>query len=138
MDLVEFLVEHMHRKRLPPNMPICELVVSAYLNCHQVDDAVEALRVLSTRMLPTGHQSSEQVEDMFKKVFSEDGLHIDESTSDLLKDAMDHKGVLSEALLATRLAGFGNAPMDEWNAEESWWAKRLKVQYIDMHASDAS
>eukprot|EP00250_Pteridium_aquilinum_P020390 c24797_g1_i1 orf=182-2878(+) len=132
MDMVEFLVEHMHRKGLQPNITFCELVVSAYLNCHQIDDAAEALRVLSMRMLPKGEQSPGQMEDIMKRVFLEDSLQVEASTLELLKDAMANKGAVSEALLAARLSGFGNPAMEEWDAEESWWAKRLSAQYIDM------
>ncbi|KAI5083327.1 hypothetical protein GOP47_0003070 [Adiantum capillus-veneris] len=126
LDMIEFLVEYMHRKKVQPTISICELVVSAYLNCHQTEDAVEALRVLSMRMLPEGVQSK----DILKQICLEDGVQTEESTSELLKDAMIKQGPISEALLAARLSGLGNASMAEWNAEESWWAKRLRSQYI--------
>lgn len=133
LDLIEFLVEHMHREKIQPNITTCEHVVSAYLNCHQIDDAVEALRVLSIRMLPKGGKLQGQLEDILKQIFNEDSLQVESSTIQLLKDALISKGLLSEALLAARLSGFGNASIETWNADESTWAKRLRDQYKIMH-----
>lgn len=132
MDMVEFLIEHMHRKKIQPNINICELVVSAYLNCHQIDDAAEALRVLSVRMLPNGGKLQGQMEDILKQIFLEDSLQVESSTLELLKDVLVNKGFFSEALLAARLSGFGNASMEVWNVEESSWARRLRAQYTNM------
>lgn len=129
LDLVEFLVEHMHREKIQPDITTCEHVVSAYLNCHQIDYAAEALRVLSTRMmLPKDGELPGQIEDILKQIFMEDGLHVESSTLQLLKDALISKGLISEALLAARLSGFGNAYMEAWNAE-SHWAIKLRKQY---------
>ncbi|KAH6559598.1 hypothetical protein KP509_1Z004000 [Ceratopteris richardii] len=132
IDIIEFLVEHMHQRNVKPTISICEHVVTAYLNCHQIEDAAEALRVLGVRMLPEGIKAENQSEDVLKRIFLEDGVQADLTTLQLLKDAMVKQGAVSESLLASRLSGLGNASMGEWNADESWWAKRLRSQYINL------
>jgi hypothetical protein len=130
--MVEFLIEHMHRKQIQPNITICELIVSAYLNCHEIDDAAESLGVLSTRMLPKGQNVPSKMEDILKQVCLEDSLEVESSTMELLKDALVNKGLASQALFAARLSGFGNASMDVWDNKESSWARRLRIQYDQM------
>eukprot|EP00249_Psilotum_nudum_P003333 c16731_g1_i2 orf=446-1372(-) len=129
LDVTEFLVEHMWERRIHPDLITCEHVVSSYLNCEQIDDAVESLRVLSIRMLSANGILQKQMDIVLEEVFTEDSSRVEESTLELLEDAVNLKDLVSQSLLTARLSGLGSAPADSWDAEKSPWTKRLHTQY---------
>ncbi|XP_038897388.1 pentatricopeptide repeat-containing protein At1g76280 isoform X2 [Benincasa hispida] len=51
VDVIEFVVEKMNRKRIQPNPSTCHDVFSTYVNLGYHSTAMEALQVLSMRML---------------------------------------------------------------------------------------
>ncbi|KDO43134.1 hypothetical protein CISIN_1g004279mg [Citrus sinensis] len=51
IDVIEFIIEQMHQNKVQPDPSTCHFVFSGYVNCGFHNSAMEALQVLSMRML---------------------------------------------------------------------------------------
>lgn len=51
IDIIELIVERMHQKKVQPDPSTCYFVFSAYIDHDYISTAMEALQVLSMRMI---------------------------------------------------------------------------------------
>lgn len=125
IDVIEFIVERMRQENIQPDPSTCHYVFSAYVDRGFHSTAVEALQVLSVRML-SGEDGSQhektQLEDDF--ILSEDS----EAESQLLQLFKDSEDNVAFALVNLRwcaIAGFSIS----WSPDQSPWARRLLTNF---------
>jgi hypothetical protein len=124
IDVIEFIVERMRQENIQPDPSTCHHVFSAYVDHGFHSTAMEALQVLSIRMLSgedgTQHENTEFEDDF---ILSEDS----EAESQILQLFKDSENV-SVALMNLRwcaIAGFSIS----WSPDQSPWARRLVTNY---------
>ncbi|CAM6107147.1 unnamed protein product [Calypogeia fissa] len=137
LDVTEHVLEEMQRRKVAPDQYTLLPVVSIYMQAGKTDDAVEALRVLSLRILDgsgTGGQSelndlnASQLQDALEDL-AKQNLHMQEDTRALLTDAVFQKLPESLAIYAASLAGLVHGDNEAFDHNQSSWANRLSTQY---------
>lgn len=125
IHVIEFIVERMHQEKVQPDSSTCQYVFSAYVDQGFHSTAVEALQVLSLRMLSeedgTEHEKT-QFEDDF--ILAEDS----EAESRILQLFKNSEENVAVALLNLRwcaILGFSTC----WSPDQSPWAIRLARNY---------
>lgn len=121
LDLTEFLIEDMRWGGIRPDNHSCLHVVGAYVNCGQDENAAEALRVVSSRMLPQEAQEETPGSECSETA----GLELD-------RDLLEHISLedpVNQALFISRLAELAHGGDASWTPESSPWASRLREQY---------
>ncbi|XP_040989932.1 pentatricopeptide repeat-containing protein At1g76280 isoform X3 [Juglans microcarpa x Juglans regia] len=125
IDVIEFIVERMHQEKIQPDSSTCHYVFSAYVDQGFHSTAVEALQVLSMRMLSEEdgtHHEKTQFEDDF--ILAEDS----EAESRILQLFKNSEENVAVALLNLRwcaILGFSTC----WSPDQSPWAIRLARNY---------
>ncbi|TKY57582.1 Pentatricopeptide repeat-containing protein [Spatholobus suberectus] len=131
IDLIEFIVECMHREKVPPDPATCGYVFSAYVNSGFHNTAIEALQVLTLRMMSEdGNILREKKKIVNEFILSED-LAVESQILKLFEDSEDE---LAVGLLNLRWCAVAGFPICE-SADQSLWAKRLKGK--QMWASES-
>ncbi|OVA11971.1 Pentatricopeptide repeat [Macleaya cordata] len=133
IDIIELIVERMHREKIQPDPTTCSYVFTAYVDCGFLSTAMEALQVLSMRMI----SEEEHVLEEKRKDLEEDFILAEDSEAELriiefFKDSQEN---LAAALLNLRwseLAGFSIS----WLPNESVWARRLSSSYCPRKELD--
>jgi hypothetical protein len=125
IDVIEFIVERMRQENIQPDPSTCHYVFSAYVDRGFHSTAVEALQVLSMRMLSeeddTQHEKT-QFEDDF--ILSE-GSEAESRILQLFKDSEENVAVALMNLRWCAIAGFSIS----WSPDQSPWARRLSTDY---------
>ncbi|KAK7280796.1 hypothetical protein RJT34_25863 [Clitoria ternatea] len=122
IDVIEFIVECMHREKIQPDPATCGYVFSAYVNSGFHNTAMEALQVLSLRMISEdGDILREQREILNDIILAEDSA----AESRILKLFEYSEDELAVGLLNLRWGATLGFPICE-SADQSLWAKRLK------------
>lgn len=127
IDVTEQVVKKMLQERIQPDPSTCKFVVGAYLHCCLYTTAIEALQVLSMRMI-----SLDDNVLLEKRKYFEDNFILCEGRQaepHLLKSIRNSLGKnpgehLATALLYLRLVAIAKYPIT-WPPEESEWAKQL-------------
>ncbi|VVA34279.1 Hypothetical predicted protein [Prunus dulcis] len=125
IEVVEFVVEWMHQEKVQPDPATCHFVFSAYANSGFHSTAMEALQVLSMRMICEEDGSfpeKAEFEDDF--IFAED-LEAESRIVQLFKDSEEN---LAVALLNLRWCAVLGFPIS-WSPNQSPWARRLSSNY---------
>ncbi|XP_061356576.1 pentatricopeptide repeat-containing protein At1g76280 isoform X2 [Gastrolobium bilobum] len=126
IDVIEFIVECMHREKIQPNPATCGYVFSAYVNSGFHNTAIEALQVLSLRMMSIDGNILRQKKNFVDEFILAEDL-ADESH--ILKLFEDSEDVLVVGLLNLRWSVVVGFPICE-SADQSLWAKRLELQFL--------
>ncbi|XP_017430149.1 pentatricopeptide repeat-containing protein At1g76280 isoform X4 [Vigna angularis] len=122
VDVIEFIVELMHREKVPPDPRTCGYVFSAYVNSGFHSTAIEALQVLSLRMISEdGNILGEEKKFVNEFILSEDLS----AESQILKLFEDSEDELAVGLLNLRWCAIAGFPICE-SADQSLWARRLE------------
>ncbi|WVY89052.1 hypothetical protein V8G54_037967 (chloroplast) [Vigna mungo] len=122
IDVIEFIVELMHREKVPPDPRTCGYVFSAYVNSGFHSTAIEALQVLSLRMISEdGNILGEEKKFVNEFILSEDLS----AESQILKLFEDSEDELAVGLLNLRWCAIAGFPICE-SADQSLWARRLE------------
>ncbi|PRQ24262.1 putative pentatricopeptide [Rosa chinensis] len=125
IDVVEFLVEWMHQEKIRPDSGTCSSVFTAYTNCGFYSTAMEALQVLSMRIICDEDGScSEKTKFEDDYIFAED----EGAESRIILHFKDSKEDLAVALLNLRWCAVLGFPIS-WLPDQSPWAKRLSTNY---------
>ncbi|CAL0333173.1 unnamed protein product [Lupinus luteus] len=130
IDVIEYIVECMHRENIQPSPASCGYVFSAYVNAGFHNTAIEALQVLSLRMMsPDGNilKKKEHLVDEF--ILAED-LDVESHILKLFKDSEEE---LVAGLLNLRWCAVVGVPICE-SADQSPWAKRLELQFFERRS----
>lgn len=129
IDILEFLVEKMHREKIQPDPLTCSNVYTAYTEQGFHATGVEALQVLSLRMISEDDVILQERRNEFEDlIMSEDG----EAESLILQQFKNSSGYVEAALLNLRwcaILGFSIS----WFPNQSPWAKRLSNSYSGIN-----
>ncbi|CAH8330313.1 unnamed protein product [Eruca vesicaria subsp. sativa] len=127
IDVIEYIVEQMHREKVNPDPSTCHFVFNCYVEKGYHTTAIEALNVLSLRMLNEEVKESLQekkteLEENF--VLSEDP-EAETKIIELFRDSQEH---LAAALLNLRWCSMLGVRII-WSEDQSPWAKGLSNKY---------
>ncbi|KAK7321837.1 hypothetical protein VNO77_32824 [Canavalia gladiata] len=126
IDVIEFIVECMHRQKIRPDPSTCGYVVSAYVNSGFHNTAIEALQVLSLRMMSeNGNIRAEKKNFVNEFILAEDLA----AESQILKLFEDSEDEIAVGLLNLRWCAIAGFPICE-SADQSLWAKRLEGKQL--------
>ena len=115
-------MECMRREKVPPDSRTCGYVFSAYVNSGFHNTAIEALQVLSLRMMSEdGNILGEKKKFVNEFIQSEDLA----AESRILKLFEDSEDELAVGLLNLRWCAIAGFPICE-SADQSPWARRLE------------
>ncbi|XP_043721428.1 pentatricopeptide repeat-containing protein At1g76280 isoform X2 [Telopea speciosissima] len=121
VDIIEHIVERMHQEKIQPDPSTCCYVFSAYVNRGFLSTAMEALQVLSMRMISEDENILQEKRAYFEEdLILAEGLDAESSILELFKDDEN----LAAALLNIRWCALVGFPVS-WLPNESVWAKRL-------------
>lgn len=127
IDVVEYIVEQMRREKVNPDPSTCHFVFNCYVEKGYHTTAIEALNVLSLRML--GGEVKESLQE--KKTELEESFVTSEDPEaetkiiELFRDSQEH---LAAALLNLRWCSMLGVRVI-WSEEQSPWAKGLSNKY---------
>ncbi|ESW32594.1 hypothetical protein PHAVU_001G001200 [Phaseolus vulgaris] len=122
IDVIELIVEGMRREKVPPDPRTCGYVFSAYVDSGFHNTAIEALQVLSLRMMSEdGNLLGEKKKIVNEFILSEDLA----SESRILKLFEDSEDEFAVGLLNLRWCAIAGFPICE-SADQSLWARRLE------------
>ncbi|KAJ6713113.1 PENTATRICOPEPTIDE REPEAT-CONTAINING PROTEIN [Salix purpurea] len=125
IDIIELIVEQMYREKIQPDTTTCHNVFSAYVYCGFHNMAMEALQVLSMRMISLEdcvlEEKKAELEDL---ILSEDK----EAESRILEHFKDFEEDIAIALLNLRNCAILGFPLS-WSPNKSSWARRLSANY---------
>ncbi|KAH9297347.1 hypothetical protein KI387_029029, partial [Taxus chinensis] len=124
-DVIELLVEHMHRQKIKPDPETCLQVFSSYYEHGFLDTALEALQVLSVRMVSESESVQRKMKSTYEELILDEGADVEESLVEIFKNSKEY---LSASLFNMRLCAFSGVS-NSWVPDESPWAIRLSLQY---------
>ncbi|KAL8240053.1 hypothetical protein R6Q59_013408 [Mikania micrantha] len=121
IDIIEYVMDRMHKERVPPDSTTCGHVFTAYVNQGFYNTAMEALQVMSIHMLS-------EVEDEDNKTVFKDLIYAEDSEAELraLDLFKDSKEDLSVALFNLRWCAMMGNPIS-WSTNQSQWVKQLAL-----------
>ncbi|CAM6021835.1 unnamed protein product [Sphagnum balticum] len=129
-ELAEYVVEEMRHAKVRPDTHTCSQVVSLYMRCGDMNEAAQALHVLSARMVSEDN-AGQDINELFD----------DESAEQTGQDELFEEAVLSpqplaQAAYTIALAGLAQGASDTQEAEKTPWATRLALQHERWKGSD--
>ncbi|XP_062092087.1 pentatricopeptide repeat-containing protein At1g76280 isoform X2 [Humulus lupulus] len=125
LDVIEFVVEQMHQEKIQPDSSTCNYVFSAYHGRGFHSTAVEALQVLSMRMLGKEYGDlSKEMELEYNFILAEE-MEAESRIFDLFENFQEDRAVALLNLRWCAMLGFSIS----WSPNESSWAKRLSTNY---------
>lgn len=124
IHVVEYIVECIHRAKIRPDQSTLWYTFCAYVDQELYNTAIEALQVLSVRMI------SEEADVLKEKGVIVEDLILSEEPDAELKimktfEATEH---LATALLNLRWCATMGSTIS-WSPEDSLWARRLASSY---------
>ncbi|XP_071919961.1 pentatricopeptide repeat-containing protein At1g76280-like isoform X4 [Coffea arabica] len=123
IDVIELIVEQMHREKIQPDPSTCHYVFSAYVDQGFYSTAMEALLVMSMRMISEDDDIREEERAEFENLIVAEDMEA--RIIDLFKISMDD---IHFALLHLRWCAMLGYTVS-WLPNESQWAKRLSENY---------
>ncbi|GMJ02768.1 hypothetical protein like AT1G76280 [Hibiscus trionum] len=122
IDIIEFIIERMHRDKVQPDPSTCAYVFSAYVDGGFYNTAIEALQVLSMWMI-----SYEEITLEEKKIEYEDNFVLSDdfqAESRILQIFKDYDEYLAVALLNLRWCAILGFPIS-WSPNQSQWVTKI-------------
>lgn len=114
-------MEHMHLQGVLPDPSTCSHVFAAYVDHGFYNTAMEALQVLSVRMIAgVDKDTDEKRTELENLILGEDS----EDEPQILETFKDSKEYLTVALLQLRWCAILGYPVS-WSPSDSQWARRL-------------
>ncbi|KAM3304436.1 pentatricopeptide repeat-containing protein [Capsicum chacoense] len=131
IDVIELIVEQMHLQGVLPDPSTCSHVFAAYVDHGFYNTAMEALQVLSVRMIAGGYKDNDEKQtELENLILGEDS----EDESRILKPFKDSKEYLTVALLQLRWCAILGYPVS-WSPSDSHWARRLSSNLASTSSS---
>lgn len=121
IDVIEMIVEQMHLQGVLPDPSTCSHVFAAYVDHGFYNTAMEALQVLSMRMIAWGDKDTDEKHTELENLVLGEDL---EDESQILEPFKDSKEYLTVALLQLRWCAILGYPVS-WSPSDSQWARRL-------------
>ncbi|RHN77685.1 putative AMP-dependent synthetase/ligase [Medicago truncatula] len=131
IDVIEFIVEFMHQEKVQPDPTTCGYVFSAYVNSSFHNTAVEALQVLSLRMMSVDGNILQERKNFVDEFILDEDLASESHIFKLFEDSEDKVAIGLWNLRWCAMIGF---PICE-SADQSLWAKRLESRFQKRLAS---
>jgi len=125
LDIIELLVEHMHRENIQPDPETCIHVFYSYYDSGLIDTAMEALQVLSVRMISEDETVQREMQLNFQALVLDEDSQVEESFMEIFNDSKEY---LAAALFNMRLCALSGMP-NFWIPDQSPWAIQLRLQY---------
>ncbi|XP_059634066.1 pentatricopeptide repeat-containing protein At1g76280 [Cornus florida] len=127
IDIIELIVERMHQEKIQPDPSTCSFVFSAYVDRGFDSTAVEALQVLSMRMISEEDVTLEEKRMEYEEAFilAED-LDAESRILELFKDSEEK---IAAALLNLRWCAIAGFPVS-WSPNQTLWATRLSSNVL--------
>ncbi|XP_038987997.1 pentatricopeptide repeat-containing protein At1g76280 isoform X2 [Phoenix dactylifera] len=124
IDIVEPVIEGILREKIQPDPSTLWYTFSAYVECGFHNTAMEALQVLSMRMISEENILHE------KRIAYEDLVHNEDPNAELeiIEIFKESQEFIATALLNLRWCAITGCSIS-WSPEESLWAKRLSSSY---------
>ncbi|XP_054819044.1 pentatricopeptide repeat-containing protein At1g76280 [Prosopis cineraria] len=123
IDVIEFLVECMHREGILPDPTTCSSVFCAYVDSGFHNTAIQALQVLSMLMLGGHGDIDEEKRKLVNEFILAEDLAVESRILEFFKESKENFAV---ALLNLRWCAIAGFPMC-WSADQSLWARRLRI-----------
>ncbi|GMH18910.1 hypothetical protein Nepgr_020751 [Nepenthes gracilis] len=124
IDVIELTIERMHEEKIQPDSSTCNYVFSAYADRELFSTAVEALQVLSMRMISENDSALEE-----KRMEFEEFIQAEDPEAEMrIMHTFSHSEDLAAALFNLRwcaMIGFSIS----WPPNHSLWARRLVRTY---------
>ncbi|XP_057470174.1 pentatricopeptide repeat-containing protein At1g76280-like isoform X2 [Actinidia eriantha] len=126
IDIIELIVKRMHEQRVQPDPSTCYFVFSAYADHDYISTAMEALQVLSLRMISEESSILEESRIEFEEnyILAEDS-EAESRIVELFKDSEENLAVALLNLRWCATLGF----QISWLPNQNPWAKRLSSKY---------
>lgn len=128
IDVVELIVEKMHQEKIQPDPSTCSHVFSAYVENGFHSTAMEALQVLSMRMISEQDDILEENRLKYENLIFDEELEAESQIIEVFK----YSPYLAVALLYLRWCATLLLPIS-WLPNQSLWAKRLSSDYASRH-----
>ncbi|XP_068646920.1 pentatricopeptide repeat-containing protein At1g76280 [Aristolochia californica] len=125
INIIEHVTEQMHQAKVQPDPSTCAYVFSAYIDQDFVNTAVEALQVLSLRMISEDESVLEEKQADFEDLVLNDDSIVESRIVEFFKCSEEH---LAAALLNLRWCAI-NGYSISWSPSKSLWAMRLSSTY---------
>ncbi|XP_021902495.1 pentatricopeptide repeat-containing protein At1g76280 isoform X2 [Carica papaya] len=125
IDVIEFIVEQMHRDKVQPDPSTCECVFTAYVDQGFHSTAVEVLCVLSMRMLCKEASILQEKRTEFEDLILSEDLEAESRILQFFKDSEENLAIAMLNLRWCATVGF----QIYWPPSESQWARRLLTNY---------
>ncbi|KAK1316538.1 Pentatricopeptide repeat-containing protein [Acorus calamus] len=126
IDIIELCIERMHREKIQPDPQTCSCVLSSYLNRGFHSTAIEALRVLSLRMISEDESVLQECKSEFEGLVHSEDSDAEVHIIEIFKDSREH---IAAALLNLRWCAIAGYELS-WSPEESSWTRRLSSQSL--------
>uniref|UniRef100_A0A1J3FWX7 Pentatricopeptide repeat-containing protein n=1 Tax=Noccaea caerulescens TaxID=107243 RepID=A0A1J3FWX7_NOCCA len=127
IDVIEYIVEQMHREKVSPDPTTCHYVFNCYVENGYHATAIEALNVLSLRMLNEEDKESlqERKTELEEKYVMSEDPEAETKIIELFRDSEEH---LAAALLNLRWCSILGVRII-WSEDQSSWARGLSNKY---------
>lgn len=133
IDMIELIIERMHEEKVQPDPTTCSYAFSAYVECGLFTTAMEALQVLSMRMISEDERVLQEKRTDFEYLVLNEDPEGESQIIEIFKQS-EH---LAAAILYLRwcaIVGFSIS----WSPNESIWARRLSSCYGSSKGSTRS
>ncbi|KAL8531447.1 hypothetical protein ACS0TY_008156 [Phlomoides rotata] len=128
IDVIELIVEMMHQDKIQPDPSTCGHVFSAYVNKGFYSTALEALQVVSLRMISEEDDGVEECRLKYEDLILNEHSVAQSQIMKIFKDSP----FLAVALLNLRWCAMILSTVS-WFPNRSLWAKRLSSEYTSRH-----
>lgn len=117
IDVIEFIVEQMHQNKVQPDSSTCHFVFSGYINCGFHNAAMEALQVLSMRMLCEEASTLEEKRSDFEDLILAEDSEAESRILQFCEDS-DENLAFTAALLQLRWCNIVGFPIS-WSLDRA-------------------
>ncbi|CAA6671155.1 unnamed protein product [Spirodela intermedia] len=125
IDIIEMIIERMHRQKIQPDPATCNYVFSAYIRHDFHNSAMEALQVLSLRMISQDEAVLRERRASFEDLVHSEDPDVESWMINIFEEVNEH---LAVALLNLRWCAMSGHSIS-WQPEENLWARRLASLY---------
>ncbi|KAF3320370.1 pentatricopeptide repeat-containing protein [Carex littledalei] len=131
IHVVEHIIEQMHRDRIPPDPATISYTLSAYVDAGLHTTAIEALLVLSMRMISLEPSVLQEYREFYEELVISEDPKAEMKMMELFKKSEEH---LVMALLNLRFCAISGYSPISWLPDDSLWARRLSSSYESKRA----
>ncbi|KAJ6808245.1 pentatricopeptide repeat-containing protein isoform X1 [Iris pallida] len=126
IDIIELIVEHIHREKIRPDPSTCCYTFSAYVENGFFSTGMEALQVLSLRMISKeDNRILDEQKAAFEDLVCSEDSDVELRIVEIFEGSQEY---IATGLLSLRWCAINGVSLT-WSPEESLWAKRLSNSF---------